>query len=139
MPGNAMKTCSRYQYWSISHDLGGIAYVYQLKGHESRLGRDCLCHGKATSYDSTLVVECRYRLMHPGSPTQSTETQSPPPSPSPPGTALELDRTYHPHVFYEDIEWESHDCMLSTGLTWQIPFRRTLGGMCIDLAINRSV
>ena len=35
-----------------------------------------------------LVVECRYRLMHPDFPTWSsaTETQSSPPSPSPPGT-----------------------------------------------------
>ena len=29
---NAMKACSRYQYLSTSHDLGGIAYVYQLEG-----------------------------------------------------------------------------------------------------------
>ena len=26
-----------------SHDSGGIPYVYQLEGHESRLGQDCLC------------------------------------------------------------------------------------------------
>ena len=36
--------------------------------HELRLGRNCLYHGKATSYDSTLVVECRYQLMHPDIP-----------------------------------------------------------------------
>ena len=23
--------------------------------------------------------------------------------------AFELDRVYHPYIFYEDIEWESHD------------------------------
>ena len=26
-----------------NHDLSGIVYIYWLEGHESRLGRDCLC------------------------------------------------------------------------------------------------
>ena len=40
------------------------------------------------------------------------KTRSASPSSSPPGTFLEHERAYHPHVFYEDIEWESHDCMM---------------------------
>ena len=67
-----MKTCSRYQYWSISHDLGGIAYVYQLKGHESRLGRDCLCHWKNTSYDLILLIVDRLMKMVHYEPVQIT-------------------------------------------------------------------
>ena len=65
----------------MSHDLGGIAYVYQLEGHMSRLGRDCLClpigrtrvttwaglpiptHWKGTSYDSILVIVSRLTKM----------------------------------------------------------------------------
>ena len=50
LPGNAMKTCSCYGYlpWARKN--------YQLKRHESRLGRDYLCHGKATSYDSIFFI-----------------------------------------------------------------------------------
>ena len=65
----------------MSHDLGGVAYVYRLEGHMSRLGRDCLClpigrtrvttwvglpiltHWKGTSYDSILVIIGRLTKM----------------------------------------------------------------------------
>ena len=41
LPGNLKETCS---------------CRYRLEGHESRLGRDCLCHWKDTSYDLILVI-----------------------------------------------------------------------------------
>ena len=50
LPGNAMKICSCYRC------LPRTGKNYQLKGHESRLGRDCLCPGKATSYNSILFI-----------------------------------------------------------------------------------
>ena len=45
-----MKTYSCYQC------LPRAGKNYQLKRHESILGRDCLCHGKATSYDSIFFI-----------------------------------------------------------------------------------
>ena len=82
----------------------------------------CCCLGvKQTmiqsSLSSTNFRRCyatsrrRYRLMYPGFPTRSlaTETQSSPPSSGSSGTTFELNRIYHPNVFYEDIKWESHD------------------------------
>ena len=50
-------------------------------------------------------------MIHPGFLTRllATEIQSPPPSPSPPGIAFELDCSYHLRVIYENINSESHD------------------------------
>ena len=45
---------------------------------------------------------CRYRLMHLGFSTQSTETQSWLPSPSLPGTTFELNCSYHLCAFYNE-------------------------------------
>ena len=80
--------CHRLAY--MSHDLGGIAYVYRLEGHKSRLGRDCLClpigrtgvttwmglpmstDWKDTSYDSILVVIDRLKKILRNKPVQIT-------------------------------------------------------------------
>ena len=101
LPGNSIEISSHCQYLSTSHDSSGIAYVYQLKGYESRLRRDCLYHGKAKSYNLTLVIECRYQLMHSGSLTWLTGSQSLSLSPSPPNTIFEFDRNYHLRIFHE--------------------------------------
>ena len=83
---------------------------------------------KNTSYDLILVVKCRYRLMHPGSPTRSTMTQLSPLSLGSPSTTFELDWARFPSRLpsKQAIDVKS----LSVG-----PCKVT----CMDLAIIRKV
>ena len=123
-----------YTNWkNTSHNLGGIAYVYQLERHESRRGWDYqyLPIGKApvTIWSSSLLAnkndtlqagadndQCTWAcgdLYRPYSPTRpttasptrlsATEVQFSPPSSGPPGTTFELDCSYHLRAFYENL------------------------------------
>ena len=88
-----------------------------------------------TNYNSILVVDRLKKILR-NKPVQipidipgltedfihldlrsATETQSLPPSSGAPGIIFELDCGYYLRIFYENIKWEYHNCMLSTGLT----------------------
>ena len=100
-----------HSWKDISHNSGGIAHVYRLEKHESRLGRDCLC----LPIEKTRAIIRKQRnstawTLPPGIPRAGADnnwcTRAGGRS-----HVFDLDCGYHPRVFYEDIKWESHDRM----------------------------
>ena len=107
----------------------------RLSRHLKVLVFSVLLPRRQANYDSILIVDRLKKILRdepvqipidapglaevfiPLDSRSTTETQSSPLSSGPPGTTFELDCGYHLRICFEDIEWESHDCMLSTGFT----------------------
>ena len=100
----------------LSYCLKVLVFSVQLPRRQATTIQSLSLTGFGKGYTTS---RRRYRLMHLGFPTwlSGTKTQSSLLSSGLPGTTFELDCSYHLRIFFEDIEWKSHDCMLSTGLT----------------------
>ena len=103
--------CDGFVCWKdISHNSGGIAYVYRLTSHDLR--------GNGLRFDPS------HRWLTRSASADSIVQSSVSTSKSwSPGTTFELDCGYHLRVS-------------STSYVWQIPFRRTFEVTCMDLAIT---
>ena len=116
-----MKTFSCYRY------LPRAEKNYQLKGHKSKLGRDCLCHGKATSYNSMLFIVG----LH------DEPVQIPIDAPWLPNSidwdSVLTSKFWSPRYHFQARLRLSpmrllQICQSASRLVWQISLRRTLGG-----------
>ena len=121
-----VETCSRYQYLSSGKDtiynsilviVGDLSmnfvtdcHIHGLEGHQLRSDSR---HCRLTQWAGADTNRCTWlaEVFTPLNSMSATKTQSSPPSFGPPGTIFELDCNYYLCVFYENINWESHDCM----------------------------
>ena len=109
---------SCYQYLPSKKDIIYNSILVIVRDLSIDFMMDCHIHGlerhqlQSNSYHCQLIQwagadtnQCTWlmEVFIPFNSMSATETQSPPPSPSPPDTALKLDHAYHSHVFYEDI------------------------------------